>query len=220
MLEIPVERIEPVAPQFSISPTEDAKSVRFDAYVGDGSGRVFDVEMQRSNAPDLMRRARYYQSSMDIAQLKRGMRYGDLPDSHAVFFCTFDPFGRGLRRYTYRRACAEDSGGEPWDGTQFVFLNPHGTDGEVNVELQGVLDYLSGNGNDGGGLVQNIKGAVNAVLSDDRRRREFVMFELKLMDAREEEASPRAGKRGLRKGVQRGVQKVVQKVVQRGKTQH
>ena len=160
--------------------------MRFDAYVGDGSGRVFDVEMQRSNAPDLMRRARYYQSSMDIAQLKRGMRYGDLPDSHAVFFCTFDPFGRGLRRYTYRRACAEDSGGEPWDGTQFVFLNPHGTDGEVNVELQGVLDYLSGNGNDGGGLVQNIKGAVNAVLSDDRRRREFVMFELKLMDAREE----------------------------------
>ncbi len=74
--------------------------------------------------------------------------------SYVIFFCTFDPFGRGLRRYTYRMMCEEDCCKEPWNGSKHVFLNAVGTAGEVNPELEGVLSCLAGDNEDKDSLVR------------------------------------------------------------------
>lgn len=184
VLEVPIGQVELVTPQREISPSQRAKSVRLDAYAEDGSGRIFDIEMQRNNEIWLPKRARYYQSAMDTEQLDKGVGYEDLPATYVIFFCTFDPFGRGLKKYTYRQACVEDGSFDPWDGATRIFLNARGTLGEVNSDLQGVLDYLAGHNEREGELVRDIESTVQQVLSSDARRSEFMKYEADLMDAR------------------------------------
>ena len=99
-----------------------------------------------------------------------------------IFFCTFDPFGRGLRRYTYCQACKEDNSFAPWDGSARVYLNAKGTLGTISEELQGVLDYMRGHNMPENGLAKDIERAVTDVLSSEDRRREYVDMQLKMQD--------------------------------------
>lgn len=189
VLEVPIDRVELVTTQKDLSVSQRAKSVRLDAYVKDGSGRVFDVEMQKNNEVQLPKRARYYQSIMDTEQLDKGMRFDDLPNTYVIFFCTFDPFGRGLRKYTYRQTCVEDGSTKPWDGTSRIFLNAKGKTGQVSEDLQGVLDYLLGHNDREGDLIKDIESTVDEVLSSETNRREFMKYEADLMDARRSAAA-------------------------------
>jgi hypothetical protein len=65
-----------------------------------------------------------------------------LPESFVIFICTFDPFNRGLYRYTFVERCEED--GEPLgDGTCKIFLNTKGKNvNEVPIELIIFLGYF------------------------------------------------------------------------------
>lgn len=171
VLEIPIDHVEVSAAERGFEPSPSSKGVRLDVYAKDGSGRVFDVEMQRSNATDLVKRARYYQAAMDTGQLGKGLDYGRLSDSYVIFFCTFDPFGYGLKRYTYRRVCVENEVAMPWDGTEHVFLNATGTVGTVNDALQDVLDYLAGDNAEQSELVRAFNRPCRGCSSHLRRGR-------------------------------------------------
>lgn len=120
---MPIERVALVQQQRTTDISYEAKAVRLDVYVADGTGMVYDIEMQRLNATNLPRRARYYQSLLDSEQLDKGADYNDLPDTFVIFFCTFDPFRKGFRRYTFKQTCQEDSSIEVEDGTTRMFLN-------------------------------------------------------------------------------------------------
>ena len=52
----------------------DAKSVRFDVYTKDDK-RIFDIEIQTTNQKNLPKRARYYQSIIDMDNLSHGEKY-------------------------------------------------------------------------------------------------------------------------------------------------
>jgi predicted transposase/invertase (TIGR01784 family) len=49
--------------------------VRFDVYFDDDQNTGYDIEMQNDNQGDLLRRSRYYQSDIDIEQIKAGEPY-------------------------------------------------------------------------------------------------------------------------------------------------
>ena len=219
ILELPIEKVSVVTPQRTSSPSRAAKSVRLDAYVRDGSGRVFDVEMQNYASRQLVKRARYYQSVMDTEQLDQGTSYLDLPDTFVIFFCDSDPFGRGLKRYTYRQACVEDGSFAPWDGSQKVYLNARGTTGEVNNELQAVLDYLAGHTRSDDNLVRDIERSVTEVLSSEERRREFVDMQTKMMDEHRmghEEGLEEGLEQGLAEGLERGLKQGIEQGFEQG----
>lgn len=219
ILEIPIERVTVVTPQRTTSPSQGARSVRLDAYVRDGSGRVFDVEMQNYASRQLVKRARYYQSVMDTEQLDRGVSYLELPDTFIIFFCDSDPFGRGLKRYTYRQACVEDGSFVPWDGSQKVYLNSRGTQGEVSAELQAVLDYLAGHTIGEDSLVRDIEHAVVEVLSSDERRREFVDMQTRMMDEHRlghEEGLEEGFAEGIKQGVEQGIKQGIEQGIKQG----
>ena len=91
VLDMPIERVSLVQQQRTTDIAYEAKAIRLDVYVADGTGMVYDIEMQRLNATNLPRRARYYQSLLDSEQLDKGADYNDLPDTFVIFFCTFDP---------------------------------------------------------------------------------------------------------------------------------
>ncbi len=114
LLNIEIERIEQPLSEYALKTDYGSKGVRFDVYVKDGTGRCFDIEVQTTNRKNLARRARYYQSLMDLDMLATGADYGDLKDGYVIFLCLDDPFGQGLS--VGRSLCA------PTSKTRFFFL--------------------------------------------------------------------------------------------------
>lgn len=57
-----------------------SKGIRLDVYVEDQEGRVYDIEMQCTNAPNhgLAKRSRFYQSMIDMELLGKGEKYENL----------------------------------------------------------------------------------------------------------------------------------------------
>ena len=84
----------------------DKRAVRLDVYVAD-SDRVFDLEMQTTDNKNLDCRMRYYQSMIDAELLDKGADFTELKESNIIFFCTFDPFKKGLPQYTFYNTCEE-----------------------------------------------------------------------------------------------------------------
>ena len=114
-----------------------------DIYFEDDEKALYNLEMQNSNEGDLPRRSRYYQSLMDLAMSERGMEYDQLGEAFVVFLCRFDPFCRGLYRYTFRSTCVEDPELALDDGAYRVFLNTRSAAENASEEMKALLAYLS-----------------------------------------------------------------------------
>ena len=77
--------------QYVLNNHFDAKSVRYDVFVK-SLKKHFDIEMQTVKDKDIIKRARYYASTIDTDSLTKGKKYKDLPDSIIIFICLYDPF--------------------------------------------------------------------------------------------------------------------------------
>lgn len=100
-----VKEIVSVEKQKPIKPTSDGKGVRFGVYFSDDDSKVYDFEMQNQVRKNLPRRTRYYQSMVDLRNLKESMDYKGLPDSYIVFICMDDPYEESFYRYTFEETC-------------------------------------------------------------------------------------------------------------------
>lgn len=120
--------------------SSEVKCIRLDAHAVDEFNVNYDIEAQNEKNGNIAKRSRYYQAEMDVTFLKPGQSYNMLPDSYVIFICTFDPFGRGLYRYTYTEKCEED-GQALEDGTVKIFLNTKGKNKEDVPEF--LVEFLS-----------------------------------------------------------------------------
>lgn len=107
--------------------SSDFRSVRFDIYASDEMQVEYNVEMQNVNEKNLPKRSRYHQAELDVMSLKPGEQFEDLKPSYVIFICTFDPFGKGLFRYTFEERCTEMIELPLGDETKKIFLNTKGT---------------------------------------------------------------------------------------------
>ena len=139
-----VESVESILPHRNLQTSTLGKGVQIDIYVRDSEGNVFDIEMQMVSRGDLPRRVRYYHSMIDIDNAHKGMLYTDLPDTYVVFFCMEDPFGLGLRRYTFLPHCQENGTLSLDDGLHTVFYYCRGEHGDVGEQMAVFLRYVSG----------------------------------------------------------------------------
>lgn len=142
VLGIEVESIEYLQVEHCAIPQIGTKKVRMDVYVKDRL-RAYDVEMQAYREPYLGRRLRYYQGSMDLAELKEGQTHKDLMDSYIVVLCTYDPLGEGLPVYTIHPACNESPGADLSTGQCWVVLNAHAWRDAPTEGLRNLLEYVS-----------------------------------------------------------------------------
>ena len=128
--------------EHSILLSSDFKSIRLDIYASDEILAGYNLEMQNKNEYNLPKRSRYYQSELDIASLKPGETYDHLKPSYIIFVCTFDPFDKGLYKYTFENRCLETEMALK-DETQKIFFNTKGTNPkDVSEELIAFLEYI------------------------------------------------------------------------------
>ena len=119
----------------------DFRCVRLDVFASDEK-RDINVEMQNENEHNLPKRSRYHQAQMDLSSLKPGQDFDDLKPIVIIFVCNFDPFNKGLYRYTYETICKET--GEPfWDEVQKIFISTKGNNkDQVPESLTNLLHYV------------------------------------------------------------------------------
>ena len=106
ILDRKIRQIHFTEEEKSLTPRILSRSVRLDVYA-EGEDEVYGIETQVTDEHNIPGRSRYYQGSMDTAWLKRGHTYNELKKSCIIFICTFDPFGRGQKRYVFRNIDTE-----------------------------------------------------------------------------------------------------------------
>ncbi len=102
-----------------------SEAYQLDIYASDEVQVEYDIEMQNEDEHNLPKRSRYYQGEMDITSLKPGEDFKSLRPCFIIFICTFDPFGKGLYRYTFENKCLETEL-SLGDEVQKIFLNTKG----------------------------------------------------------------------------------------------
>lgn len=119
------------------------RAIRLDAWAIDTDERLFNTEMENtSDAKELQKRSRYYQSLMDSPILKSGKRtkYKDLPSTVIIFITQADIFKKDLAMYTFTEQCEEVADLKLEDGTTKIFLNMTSKNGRP--ELISLLQYM------------------------------------------------------------------------------
>lgn len=209
VLGIEVERIEYLQVERCAMPVLGSKAVRMDVYTRDRA-RAYDVEMQASPKPDLGRRFRYYQGSMDVADLKPGQDYGEMLDSYIVFLCDYDPLKEGLPVYTVRPTCEEAPGADLEAGQTWVVLNAQAWRDAPTEGLRNLLEYVSNRKSpveSADPLVSRIDAEVERANRDSEWKEKAMGFMTLEMDhrARERYAKERGLAEGLEQGIEQGL---------------
>lgn len=137
----PIAKIR-VHAEHTILYSSDFRSVRLDIYASDETQVEYNIEMQNEDEHNLAKRSRYYQGEMDVTSLKPGEDFNNLRPCFIIFICAFDPFGKGLYRYTFENKCLEMEL-SLGDEVQKIFLNTKGKNPEgVSEELIHLLKYI------------------------------------------------------------------------------
>jgi predicted transposase/invertase (TIGR01784 family) len=98
---------------------------------------------------------------IDLSMLERGMHFDELEDSFVIFLCKFDPFERGMYRYSFQNACEEKPELKLSDGTFKVFINARSAAEDASDEMRALLAYLM-DGHVGSDLTRRIEACVEA----------------------------------------------------------
>lgn len=123
-----------VIPQYSIHNLH-GRSVRLDALCRMRDGILCNVEIQKSNNDNHVRRVRYNASCITASATKVGSDFIDVPDVCIVYISTFDIFKRGRTIYHIDRIIRETE--EFCDnGCKEVYVNTAVDDGTT------IADYM------------------------------------------------------------------------------
>ena len=194
LLDIKIDHVEQAASQKENKVDYYSKGVRFDVYVKDGTGRCFDIEIQTSHYSNLAKRARYYQSVMDVDSLDSGESYKTLKDSYVIFLCLGDPFSKGLPVYTFRYCAEEDNTIAMDDGSVNIFFNAKLYDKMNSVERRNFFEYLCKQKTESD-FTTNLANKVNSVKTSSDEKRVYMTFE-EMVEVRREEAKEEGREEG------------------------
>lgn len=201
LLDIEIEKLEPVQAERSMLETMDSKSVRFDVYAKD-ENRIFDIEMQTTASKNLPKRARYYQSVIDIDSLSHGEKYSRLKDSYVIFLCLDSPFKKKLPVYFFENICRIDSEIKLNDRAFKVFYIASEYAKMKSNEVKCFFKFLAKQRAESG-LTKSIEEKVNFAKKDMTWRKEYMTWQ-QTIDEEKEIAFEEGKEEGREEGIERG----------------
>ena len=136
-----ISELEYVNDQETINSYKNSHGIRLDVIAKD-TGAIYDIEMQKINTGDIIKRSRYYQSQLDTAELLHSMDYEKLKNTYIIFICNFDPFDldQYLYSFEYYDKKLDLSYG---DGAKKILVNTKGHKGEISEDLKAFIDYIN-----------------------------------------------------------------------------
>lgn len=201
------------------------KSVFFDVYGEDFWDIAYDVEVQKEDTKDLLKRTRYYNGMVDLNMLRPGEDYSKLKEAYIIMIMPFDLFGEGKYKYTFHMTCDEVPGLKLRDGATRIFLNTHGTNADgVSEELIQLLHYFERTtgeiaADSHSEKIEKLQKRVEQVkMSEEVGIRFMNAFEEKMMERREgrEEGLAEGRKEGLAEGQSAKQEEIACKMLEKG----
>ena len=169
----------------TVNLSPENKGVRFDVLVETADGVMIDVEMQTSDKSKwLPKRTRYYQAMIDLNSLAKSSNYKQLPESYIIFVCTFDPFDKSRKVYTFTNQCREDNL-ELKDGSTKIFYNTLGTVGDVDEDIENFLNYIATK-TVKGDFARKVAEEVERLKAHDALKVEYMSYFARMTDERDE----------------------------------
>lgn len=111
-----------------------AHSVILDLLCEDENGARINVEMQKSDDDDHIRRVRFNSSNIDTTFTEKGLHYKDFPDIYVIFISRFDMFQEDKTIY-HLETIIKETGTSVDDGIHRIFVNCAVDDGSDIAEL-------------------------------------------------------------------------------------
>ncbi|MCI8388970.1 MAG: hypothetical protein HFE63_10980 [Clostridiales bacterium] len=99
------------------------RSVTLDIRAVDDEGKIYDIEIQRSDHGAGVRRARYHSSMIDRTLLEKGENFDSLVDTYVIFITERDKYGKGIPMYHIERKISELDDELFGDGTHIIYVN-------------------------------------------------------------------------------------------------
>lgn len=178
--ELNITRIVEIRSEDTRKDSRVLRDVRFDVYVEDDKGRMYDIEMQVNNNHDLGKRLSYYQSNLVRQSLTEGQSFLEKVNTYVIFICDYDFGGSGLPRYTTRLIL--DENGKTIDtGEHNVILNAKAKDfAGVSEKLKAFLEYVNSSliTSD---LTQRIETSVENLKKSVERKGSYMTYEQEML---------------------------------------
>ena len=212
LLDKKIGEITYIDNQKTIDINYDAKSVRLDVYVEDEQ-RIYNIEMQVVNKKDLSKRSRYYQGMIDLNAIEKGEIYRDLKESIVIFICKFDPFGKGLSKYTFENICNENKELYLKDGTSKVFFNTKDYYKESKEDSKSFLEYIEKEVISENNFVKKLEQKIRNIKGNKEWRAEYMKSLLREQEiARDnfEKGKLEGIAEGVVKGREEGIEKIIE----------
>ena len=134
ILGFEIEKLTYLEREKAVNASADYKGIRLDM-LARATGKVYNVEMQNRRIDDIPKRSRFYQSELDTMLLGRGEYYSEIPDSFEIFICGFDLFDEGQYVERFKKLNLRYYK-ELGDGTESIFVNIAGTEGQLLLNLK------------------------------------------------------------------------------------
>ena len=110
------------------------RSVRLDAYIEGVEDRVYNIEIQRSDNCNHVKRVRYNASTITINKSEPGDEFEDVQDVIVIYISEFDMFGAGKTVYHVENVIRE-TGNPVNDGLMSVYVNTEVADDSLISDL-------------------------------------------------------------------------------------
>lgn len=208
--ELAIDRVQRVTVQKQVNTPLDARTVRFDVYIRDDQQRTYIVEMQVANRQNLPYRLRYYLEQVDHSILGPGDNYEKLAGypTYVIFFCDFDYYGQDRPEYRFEWRNIDQPDLVAGMGQQLVVFNAQASTFHDNIGVAGFLKLMDNQIAAGDPLVEQVTQEMKRIKQDPERRRDYMKYELDLMDARSDGMAiglAEGKKQGLEQGKQESI---------------
>ena len=110
------------------------RSVRLDALCTLGDGSKVNIEVQRSDNDDHLRRARFNASSITVRESQAGEDFAEIPELYIIYLSEFDFLKEGKTTYHVDKVIRE-TGTVVDDGLHEIFVNTTVDDGTEIADL-------------------------------------------------------------------------------------
>ena len=206
-----------VETQKSLKFVKDMHGVRFDAYVKSENTWV-EIEMQTVSNLPLGKRARYYQSNMDLDCLEKGADYTALKKCYVIFICTFDYFKKDAPVYFFQSWDIEKN--LPLDDFSYkIVLNAACSPDKVPEKLKPLYAYLNDpRQSQVSSLTRMIDARVKKFNTDEWRRK-YMTFEYMLKERERigiEQGRAEGEAIGLKKGAAQEKREIAKSMIKEG----
>ena len=125
--------VEKVIAEYTL-PNLSGRGVRLDSFCETGDGHRINVEVQKADDDDHIRRCRYNAAGMTWKEAEKGIRFRDLPDVCVVYITEHD-FLHGGRTVYHVDKILRENGSIIDDGSSVIYVNTAVNDGSVISDL-------------------------------------------------------------------------------------